>query len=238
MVTLTQLFVSKQGEMAAQFNTPLEHPVAKGDNFENAWTKFLRAYLPNRYECGKGFIVDSRNNVSDQIDVIIYDKYFSPFFLNIDSNKYIPAESVYAVFEVKPVLDKKNFVYAQNKAKSVRRLYRTSASVISNGNIVVGRKPFPIIAGLLTNTCRWERGLPKQILDEIEPGFLNLCGCVDGDSWAAKETESGLRYVKNNNRENSLLSFFMELLNQLQIRGTVTALDVPKYFDGFAEVAE
>lgn len=30
----------------------------------------------------------------------------------------------------------------------------------------------------------------------------------------------------------------MELLNQLQIRGTVTALDIPKYFDDFAEVAE
>ena len=81
MVTLTQLFISKQGEMAAQFKTPLEHPVAKGDNFESAWTNFLKAYLPTRYECGNGFIVDSRNNVSDQIDIIIYDKYFSPFFL-------------------------------------------------------------------------------------------------------------------------------------------------------------
>lgn len=237
MVTLTQLFVSKQGEMAAQFKAPLGHPVAKGDNFENAWTNFLQTYLPSRYECSNGFIVDSRNNVSDQIDIIIYDKYFSPFFLNIGSNKYIPAESVYAVFEVKPVLDKKNFIYAQNKAESVRRLYRTSASVISNGNIVAGREPFPIIAGLLTNTCRWESVLPKQVLDETDPKFLNLCGCVDGYSWAAKETQTGLRYVKNNKREESLLSFFMELLNLLQTRGTVPALDVPKYFDGFSPIA-
>ena len=236
MVTLTDLFISKQNGMSAQFDASLKHPVAKGNNSETAWRNFLIEYLPTRYACDNGFIIDSQNNVSEQIDIIIYDKYFSPFFFNYGTNKYIPAESVYAVFEVKPALNKKNFEYAQQKARSVRCLHRTSAPVISNGKIVPGRTPFPIIAGLLTNTCGWETVLPKQVLDENELGFLNLCGCVDGYSWAAKETKAGMRYIKNNNREESLLSFFMELLNLLQIRGTVPALDIPQYFDGFAKV--
>ena len=49
------------------------------------------------------------------------------------NTKYIPAEGVYAVFEVKPDLNKKYILYAGDKIESVRKLFRTSASIIDRG---------------------------------------------------------------------------------------------------------
>lgn len=233
MVTLTDLFNSKQQEMQATLQTALSHCVAQGDNSEETWRQFFETYLPSRYACDKGFIIDSENNTSDQIDLIVFDKYFSPFFFNYGPNKYIPAESVYAVFEIKPVLDKQNFDYAKNKAKSVRTLKRTSASVVANGKQCEGRHQFPIIAGLLTNKGAWESVLPNQVADPDADDFIDLCCSADGYSWTVRQTEDGYKYIKNANRDESLLAFFMELLHQLQARGTVAALDIPKYFNGF-----
>jgi hypothetical protein len=45
---------------------------------------------------------------------------------------YIPAESVYAVFEVKQDV-KGNIDYAAQKVESVRRLKRTSIEMVASG---------------------------------------------------------------------------------------------------------
>lgn len=233
MVTLTDLFLSKQQEMQASLGTSLSHCVAQGDNSEETWKQFFKKYLPARYACDKGFIIDSDNHLSDQIDLIVYDNYFSPFFFNHGGNTYIPAESVYAVFEIKPTLNKKNFNYAKDKASSVRCLKRTSASVVANGKKCKGRQQFPIIAGILTNTSSWESVLPNQVADPAADDFIDLCCSADGYSWTVRQTEDGYKYIKNTHRGESLLAFLMELLHQLQKRGTAAALDIPKYFDGF-----
>ena len=59
MVTLTDLFNSKQQEMQATLQTTLSHCVAQGDNSEETWKQFFKKYLPSRYACDKGFIIDS-----------------------------------------------------------------------------------------------------------------------------------------------------------------------------------
>lgn len=128
--------------------------MAQGDNTENAWIMFFRRFLPSRYSCNRAFVVDSKGDFSEQIDIVIYDRYFSPVFFE---HGVIPAESVYAIFEVKLKLNKKNFEYTQKKIGSVKLLSRTSASVICNGELKPGRKPFEIIGGLLTIENGWKR---------------------------------------------------------------------------------
>ncbi len=127
-MSLSNLFRNKQDEMMAILKLFLSHSVAQGDNTENAWREFFKCFLPSRYCCDKIFVIDSKENFSEQIDIAIYDTYFSPLFFKSGENTYIPAESVYAVFEVKPVFSKRNFEYAQNKIASVRKLYRTRRS--------------------------------------------------------------------------------------------------------------
>ncbi|MDR0942500.1 MAG: hypothetical protein LBM19_02710 [Holosporales bacterium] len=234
MVTLKTLFQTKQREMLESMHRSLTNPVAQGNNTEGSWKEFFKKYLPSRYSCDCAFIIDCEGNFSEQIDIVIYDNYFSPIILNDNDNKYISAESVYAIFEVKPELNKKNFEYAQKKIASVRRLTRTSAKVLCNGKQVPGREPFYIIGGLLSIRNKWENKLIKQKINTENNETLNIGCCIEERSWILKKCASdGFKYVWSKESESSLLTFFMALLNELQSRGTVPAMEIPKYYDGF-----
>ena len=58
---------------------------------------------------------------------------------------YIPAESVYAVFEVKQ--DVKGYIdYAAQKVESVRRLKRTSIEMVASGRRTLARPLTKLLA--------------------------------------------------------------------------------------------
>ena len=71
---------------------------------------------------------------------------------------HIPAESVYAVFEVKPSMSRALVRDAAAKVASLRALHRTSAKVISAGKRCSAVRPNPILGGLLAATIGVERG--------------------------------------------------------------------------------
>jgi hypothetical protein len=72
-------------------------------------------------------VIDADGRESDYIDVIIYDRQFTPPVFN---KLYIPAESVYAVLEAKQTLNRESVIYAARKAQSVRLLRRTAAEIV------------------------------------------------------------------------------------------------------------
>lgn len=88
-IDLKMLFNGLQSQMNAQLNTNrafINHPGSKGDSLENAWIEWLRKYLPNRYSVDKAIVIDHEGNTSHQIDIVIYDNWFTPFiFLRMDS---------------------------------------------------------------------------------------------------------------------------------------------------------
>ena len=96
---------------------------------ENVWLDLLNTYLPKRYQAAKAHVVDSNGTFSDQIDVVVYDRQYSPFIFRYEEQTIIPAESVYAVFEAKQTLNKEHIEYAREKVASVRRLHRTSLPI-------------------------------------------------------------------------------------------------------------
>jgi hypothetical protein len=98
---------------------------AKGDATEFEWLKVIDEFLPNRYLCSAAFVLDSNGDVSEFIDIVIHDRHFCPLLFEQGGQKYIPAESVYAVLETKQKIDKGNIEYAAGKGASVRRLHRT-----------------------------------------------------------------------------------------------------------------
>ena len=101
----------------------------------------LDEYLPKRYSATKATVVDSLGHFSDQIDVVIFDRQYSPFIFNFENQKVVPAESIYAVFEAKQTIDAKLIRYAQDKAASVRRLHRTSLPIPTASGVVPAKKP-------------------------------------------------------------------------------------------------
>ena len=122
---IKSLFNTKQTILESKLDILLEHPVTKGEHCESAWIDFFRSFLPNKYAVDKGFVFDYKGNVSEQIDIIIYDTLYAPLMFGTDAGeKFITAESVYAVFESKPKIDKETLEYANNKINSVITLER------------------------------------------------------------------------------------------------------------------
>jgi hypothetical protein len=122
------------------------HPVTKGDASESVWLELLKTYLPKRYQAAKATVVDSAGVFSDQIDVVVFDRQYSPFIFHYQAQTVIPAESVYAVFEAKQSIDTGQVAYARKKVASVRRLHRTSLPIPHAGGIF-SPKPLPHILG-------------------------------------------------------------------------------------------
>lgn len=220
-----------QKQMAAKLEVaePIYHSGMRGDSYENCWINWMKTYLPSRYSVTKGKVIDCEGNMSDQIDVIIYDRIFSSPILVEDCPILIPAESVYAVFESKSDLSSGNIRYAQNKAKSVRVLKRTNARIRHiGGESETDNKP--ILAGILTKKStigdyngEIEKYNPIGSDSEERLDF----GCsADGHGFFINDKE--LDFLP---ADNSLVNFLYRLLMALQKQGSVAAIEYDRYLD-------
>ena len=132
-IDLTKIFHRVQQEMLAQLAVGrlFEHASAAGSATEHHWLELFDRYLPKRYRATPAFVIDSLGRRSRQVDIAIFDNLYSPLLFPHASGFHIPAESVYAVFEVKPTFSRQWLQDAADKAASVRDLRRTSVPVIS-----------------------------------------------------------------------------------------------------------
>lgn len=207
----------------------VHHPGTKGNGTELAWADWLRTYLPKRYSVDQAFIVDCQGNISDQIDLVIYDQQYSPFVFYHEGIKYIPAESVYAIFEVKQSLNKENILYAGEKAESVRKLHRTSVPIVYAAGTYPARPIFNIIAGILTTSSDWAPPLGKGFEETIKSltslQQLNIGCSLYGGSFLVQPDGA----VLMSTQEEALIFFFIKLFSELQKLGTVPAMDIDLY---------
>src|SRR5271170_2460867 len=96
-------FAAQQAVMKAQLDLSrksITHMGERGEVDERYVLQILRQYLPDRYSVESGIVIDSFGGTSDQIDVVIFDRQYTPTLLDQHDHKYIPAEAVYGVFEV------------------------------------------------------------------------------------------------------------------------------------------
>jgi hypothetical protein len=212
----------------------IAHATTKGETSELNWIEWLRAYIPKRYKVDKAFVIDSNNIISEQMDLVIYDRHYSPFVFNQDGALYIPAESVYAVFEVKQELNKGHIEYAGKKIDSVRRLYRTSAPIVHIGGTTQATKPpFCILGGILTLNSAWNPALGLPLENSVKELSLSSkidLGCVLSEG-SFKTLYQDNKYISTefSTKEESLIYFFLKLLMELQKLGTVPAMDINAY---------
>jgi hypothetical protein len=86
-------------------------------------------FLPERYQIAKARVLDANDEISEQIDLVIFDRQYCSLWLKGEgASHYIPAESVYAASEVKQDLNKENMKAASTRwsryASSIARVHR------------------------------------------------------------------------------------------------------------------
>jgi hypothetical protein len=80
------------------------HPGELGVGREEVIRRFLRSYLPLRFDISTGFVFDSKGDVSKQLDIIIANALVCPRFETAGGIRFNPCESVVAVGQVKSSL--------------------------------------------------------------------------------------------------------------------------------------
>lgn len=207
----------------------LAHPTDKGDASEAVWLSVLSRYLPRRYEARKGHVVDSQGKFSDQIDLIIHDRQYSPFVFRFKDTDIVPAESVYAVFEAKQDIAAEHIAYAQRKILTVRQLHRTSLPVQTIDGLKEPKPQHHIIGGILTLGSTWTPPMGDALLShlqqDIDGGRLDI-GCIADAGWFTFRGGAGYSIMPV---DKAATRFLFELVAQLQTIGTVPMLDPRAY---------
>ena len=221
---------SKQAVLMNSLNDVIDHPGTKGDHCETAWINFFKGFLPSKYDVAKGFVFDSQGNKSDQIDVIIYEALYAPLIFKTENGeKYITAESVYAVFESKSEINKETLEYADHKAASVRKLFRSARGVINAGVYQKARSLTPIIGGILALDSISPHAIEQHLRDtqNIDIG----CSVKKTAFIAHRDINKEIIGITLSPPEETLLSFFFMILDELHKIGTVAGLDIRDYAD-------
>jgi len=202
--------------------------VAKGDASEAIWLNLFQEYLPKRYQAEKAFVVDSNGNFSQQMDIVIFDRQYSPFIFKYEEKLIIPAESVYAVFEAKQTVNKGFIEYAEEKVESVRKLYRTSLPIPHAGGTYPAKPPIDIMGGILCFESDWKPALGDSLKNVLEEnrGCLD-CGCIAVHGHFFFDNEKKEYEYQSSGKPAT--NFLFKLISQLQFSGTVPMIDIMAY---------
>lgn len=231
--SLEQLLAGLHDDIQQKLETvrkSFAHPGTKGDASETVWLELLQTYLPRRYQAATAHVVDSEGVFSDQIDVVVFDRQYSPFIFQYQGETIIPAESVYAVFEAKQAINADHVAYAKKKVASVRRLTRTSLPIPYAEGTYPPKPLIPILGGILTFESDWSPAFGQPLNDALgtdsEDARLDF-GCVAAHGYFALDPESGA--YKTNVGNKPATGFLFRLISQLQFSGTVPMIDVQAY---------
>jgi hypothetical protein len=235
---LRNSFAAEQDVLQVKLNlstTSITHDGVMGDVNEKHFIEFLLRHLPKRYAVDSAIVIDSNGDTSDQIDIVIYDNQYTPTLLGQHDHRFVPAEAVYAVIEVKPTINKAYLEYAGQKAASVRKLKRTSVPIKHAGGEYDPKAPIKIISGIVAMNVEWAEGFGGQAFHDnlklledeasLDFGLALTGGTFDTFS-------DGITIGASN---NTLAYFLFRLLEQLQSLGTVPAVDWNKYAEAMAQ---
>lgn len=231
--SIRDLLLAKQAEMEAALSANrmiMPHEGEKGAAAELRWREMLSLYLPRRYSVSSGFVVDHGSGVSEQIDIIVHDAQYSPFLFQAGTSCFVPAESVYAIFDAKQDITKAMIDATGEKVASVRRLKRTSGKIHHNAGVSDGKDPAKqhILGGILAVTAKWKDPFGhsfQKALRGLQPGHhLDLGVALSHGAFevGVAPADGVITYEK----ATALVGFFMALMRKLQPLATALAMDL------------
>jgi uncharacterized protein DUF6602 len=218
-------------KLDAKFST-ITHDPTLGDAVEDSWINLLKAYLPKRYCANKAFAIDHKGRTTQQIDCLIYDAHFTPALFGEEKHLYVPAEAIYAAFEIKPAVTAEHLKYAAEKGESVRRLTRTSAAITWGPGRKRRKRLFPVLTGLLAMRADWGDGLGatfRKRFDELKGDRALDCVLTARNGFCDRFGPRRRPTIACG--EGTLIRGLFRLLSELREKATVPAIDWDAYED-------
>lgn len=183
-----------------QLSFQTTHGSTIGRYREKIWKEMFESIVPKKFVIEQSvFIIDSKGNVSNEVDLAIFDEMYTPYVFRYGEIKFIPIEAVVAVVECKSKsMDEKAL---KNWTGSIEKLKTSRESFVRiNPKIVCGEKePVP------TQTAT----RPLRILCCLNQEYEKLQEIVDFDV-VIRAGEEKLDIEWSSKREN-LYDWYTEL---------------------------
>lgn len=203
--------------------TAFGHAVARGSKREESVREFLSDRLPGGYAVTTGFTFDAHDNVSKQLDILIYRVRDTPFLLKGEP-VLVPCESLLAAIEIKSELTTdeiraglgiaqsirklkpfdKSFVNARQRGKAADENPRCLFTILAFGSNLAEGGDWLAREGARFARVADEMKVPPQYVDRlivIDRGIIN---CVEG---------RGHDSVRSG--QTAIQIFFVHLMNHL-----------------------
>lgn len=157
------------------------HSASAGTVREHIIQSFLEPYLPKKYSISNGLCFDSDDNRSKQMDIVIYDDYYS-YTIPYKGFRLFPCEAVYGCIEVKTMLNINTIQEGIDNIKSLKSLKReqtTEYNITPQTRLVIGKDQN---TGNNKNSYfgiafSYESDTPETVLNNI----INKSGTIDSN---------------------------------------------------------
>ena len=128
----------------AQIRRSVPHAGEIGDLVERVFRSQLQDVLPEKIGISNGFVVDSKANVSRQMDIILFDRLNTPRIFTSAGAQMFPVESTYACGEIKTEMNSSQLSDSFEKCRSYkdlcRRAYHDSISPMKYVHTLFGNQ--------------------------------------------------------------------------------------------------
>lgn len=148
----------------------IPHAASKGAEAEHILRTFLNDHLPGRFRAGAGFIIDVRDEVSPQTDIVIYDAFHCPVYHRSQDVAIFPSNNVAAVVEVKSVLDRSGLADAHRKSEAIKGLAKTWSPAQTS------QSPTPVLEQTMTCLFAFQSTIKLEKIREYYSEMIKESG--------------------------------------------------------------
>lgn len=126
-------YLETEKSLVAQLNFQVpDHPPTIGGFREEIWKQLFEQIVPKKYVIEQSvFLMDSNGEVSDEVDLAIFDEMYTPYIFRNGRIKFIPIEAVAAVVQCKSNIhqSKKTIDNLRDWCASISKLQTASNSI-------------------------------------------------------------------------------------------------------------
>lgn len=209
---LKNIFDNLETSLKSEMRIKIQHNLEDGKYREYIVKRILSKIVPSKYEITNGFVIDSENNKSDEMDIIIYDKSYVPPFFD-ETYTVVPIEAVIAVIQVKTTLTWDELKSSIDNLNSIDKLKaKIGGKIISanEGRIIDEKRfvaPYKIIVSYKSNITK-----DHDFSEEMKNKHLDMIYIVDGDYDL---------YIKNRIEPEGIVNLNKEELEKNKIKGDI-----------------
>lgn len=243
---LKEIFQNLENSLYSDMSIKIQHNASDGKYREYLVTKVLEKIIPSKYSITNGFVIDSDNRISKEMDVIIYDRNYVPPFFD-ETYTVVPIEAVIAVIQVKTTLKIDTLNDSIDNLNSIDKLNSKIGGRIISANTGAESiekryiKPYKILLSYRSEYADSQKF--TKALNDIDMIYIiekekslyikhknkiEAVVCTDKEKMIKAQADYRIEKIK----DNKLVNFALNLLEKMKLINNSIIINYEEYIKG------